>query len=125
MKLATIYSLARAASYHDENKQKYKAAALKFLRALAKYLNLEKETFQIRFNAGGIAVAGDAILHHDKFYINLAPFGASGGYWRECAGQKDYSGKMNRFISERETVESLGNAIRKVLAPNALPIYEE
>lgn len=123
--LKQIYTLARNASYDEQNKAKYKAAALKFLRALAKYLNLNKESFSIRFNAGGIAVAGDPILHHDKFYINLYPGACGGGYWRECAGQKDYSGKHNRFIAGTETVESLGNSIRKVVAPNALPIYEE
>ena len=123
--LATIYKLARNASYDEQNKAKYKAAALKFLRALAKYLNLNKESFSIRFNAGGIAVAGDPILHHDKFYINLAPGCVGSGYWRECAGQKDYSGKWNRFVAGDETVVSLGDTIRKVIAPNALPIYEE
>ena len=115
MTLTAIYKLARNSSYNDETKAKYKRAALKFLRELAKYLNLGKDSFSIHFNAGGIAVAGDAILHHDKFYINLTPFGNSGGYWRECAGQKDYSGKYNRFILERETVESLGSAIRNVI----------
>ena len=115
MKLKSIYSLARNASYDDEGKAKYKAAALKFLRALAKYLNLQKETFQIRFNAGGCAVAGDPILHHDKFYLNLYPGACGGGYWRECAGQKDYCGKHNRFLAGDETVESLGNLIKSVV----------
>jgi hypothetical protein len=123
--LKSIYALARLAPYDDENKAKYKAAALKFLRALAKYLKLDKETFQIRFNAGGPAVAGDPILHHDKFYINLYPGACGGGYWRECAGQKDYCGKHNRFISDDETVVSLGNAIRKVVVPNVFPVYGE
>ena len=115
MTLTTIYKLARNPSYDEQNKAKYKRAALKFLRELAKYLNLEKGSFSIRFNAGGVAVAGDAVLHHDKFYINLTPFGNSGGYWRECAGQKDYCGKFNRNILERETVESLGDTVKSVI----------
>ena len=114
--LKSIYALARLAPYDDENKAKYKAAALKFLRALSKYLNLNKESFTIRFNAGGCAVAGDAILHHDKFYINLYPGACGGGYWRECEGQKDYCGKHNRFVSGDETVESLANSILKVIS---------
>lgn len=113
--LTTIYKLARNSSYDEQNKAKYKKAALKFLRELAKYLNLEKGSFSIRFNAGGVAVAGDAILHHDKFYIHLSPGAVGSGYWRECAGQKDYCGKFNRNISERETVESLGDAIKSVI----------
>ena len=115
MKLKSIYSLARLAPYDEQNKAKYKAAALKFLRALAKYLNLEKGTFSIRFNAGGCAVAGDPILHHDKFYLNLYPGVCGGGYWRECEGQKDYCGKQNRFVCELQSVESLGDMIKSVI----------
>lgn len=115
MKLKSIYALARLAPYDEQNKAKYKAAALKFLRALAKYLNLEKGTFSIRFNAGGCAVAGDPILHHDKFYVNLYPGACGGGYWRECAGQKDYTGKHNRFICDSQSVESLGHTIKSVI----------
>ena len=115
MTLAPIYKLARNASYDDEGKAKYKAAALKFLRALAKYMSLPKGTFEIRFNAGGCAVAGDPILHHNKFYLNLYPGACGGGYWRECEGQKDYSGKHNRFVSGDETVESLGDLIKSVI----------
>jgi len=112
--LATIYSLARNASYDEEGKAKYKAAALKFLRAIAKRLNLSKNSFEIHFNAGGIAVEGDPILHHDKFYINLATGCMGRGYWRTCKGQKDYTGGQHRDASPSYTVESFAAEIAKV-----------
>jgi len=114
MTLAAIYKLARNSSYNDEIKAKYKAAALKFLRALAKYMSLPKDSFSIRFNAGGCAVAGDPILHHDKFYLNLATGCMGRGYWRTCKGQKDYTGGQNRDASPSYTVESFAAEIEKV-----------
>lgn len=114
MKLKSIYSLARNASYDDEGKAKYKRAALKFLRELAEYLNLEKGSFSIHFNAGGCAVAGDPILHHDKFYLNLSPGCMGRGYWRTCKGQKDYTGGMNRDASPSYSLESFASEIEKV-----------
>lgn len=95
-KIKIICELAALSGYNEETKAQYKKLSLKFLRSLAKKLSLPKGTYSIRFNPGGIAVSGDAILHHDKFYIS---FGGYGAYWRECNGQKDYSGKVNRWIA--------------------------
>jgi hypothetical protein len=89
---------------------------MSFLRALAKRLVLPKDSFSIRFNAGGVAVEGDPILHHDKFYINLATGCMGRGYWRTCKGQKDYCGGHNRDASPSYTVESFAAEIRKVCA---------
>jgi hypothetical protein len=112
--LNTIYSLAANAHYNHEGKEAFRKAGMSFLRALAKRLNLNKSSFSIRFNAGGIAVEGDPILHHDKFYINLATGCMGRGYWRTCKGQKDYSGGQNRDASPSYTVESFAAEIAKV-----------
>ncbi len=93
-KLAIITELARAAGYNEEGKAAYKRLALSVLRTVARELNLAKGTYSIRFNPGGIAVAGDAILHHDHFYLTM---GETGVMWRTCKGQKDYSGGANRW----------------------------
>jgi hypothetical protein len=112
--LATVYALARNAHYNESGKLAFKKAGMSFLRALAKRLNLAPNTFSIRFNNGGIAVEGDPILHHDKFYINLSPGCMGRGYWRTCKGQKDYSGDSNRDASPSFTVESFASEIEKV-----------
>jgi hypothetical protein len=117
--LATIYSLATNARYNYEGKEKFRKAAISFLRALAKRLNLSKNSFTIRFNPGGIACEGDPILHHDKFYVNLAPGSMGRGYWRTCAGQKDYSGDSNRCASPSYTVESFAAEISQVALNSA------
>lgn len=113
--LATVYALARNAHYNESGKLAFKKAGMSFLRALAKRLELPKESFSIRFNAGGIAVEGDPILHHDKFYLNLSPGCMGRGYWRTCAGQKDYSGGQNRDASPSYTVESFAAEIARVV----------
>lgn len=63
---------------------------------LATDLSLPKGSYEIRAIKGGIAVSGEMILHHDKFYVNLSNFGVSGaGFARTCQGQKDYTGGRN------------------------------
>ena len=78
----------------------WKKKSMSFLRRIAKELNLNKGDYSIRFNPGGIAVSGDAILHHNSFYLHINDFG---GYWRTCKGQKDYSGGANRNFNTGNT----------------------
>ena len=112
--LATVYALASNARYDYHGKEAFRKAGMSFLRALAKRLALPKGTFYIRFNAGGIAVEGDPILHHDNFYVNLAPGSMGRGYWRTCKGQKDYSGDSNRCARPEYSLESFASEIEKV-----------
>ena len=94
MKLKHIHLLSKSASYNEDAKSKFKKAAMKYLRELAKALELKTDSFDIRFNAGGIAVSGDATLHHEKFYFTI---GEVGVMWRTCKGRKDYTGGGNRW----------------------------
>jgi len=94
MKLKSICDLGRNAGYNEEVKARFRSEAMKYLRALAKRLNLPKETYSVRYNAGGIAVSGEATLHHDKFYLQVS----HDCFWRTCNGQRDYSGGRNRWV---------------------------
>lgn len=94
MNLIQICNLARSSSYNEAIKARFRSEAMKYLRALAKRLNLPKETYSVRYNAGGIAVSGEATLHHDKFYLQVS----HDCYWRTCNGQRDYSGGRNRWV---------------------------
>ena len=95
MKAISIVNLARKSGYNDVVKERYRVEAMAFLRKLAKKLKLVKGEYEIRYNRGGIAVSGEATLHHDKFYLQ---FSESGVMWRTCKGQKDYTGGTNRWF---------------------------
>jgi len=114
----TLVALARCSGYNEQNKAKFKKLSLSFMRKLAKHLGLSKDSYSIRFNPGGIAVSGDAILHHDRFYVHLNDFG---GYWRTCKGRTDYTGGTNNHFGRKDiiwaaenynSVEELGDAIK-------------
>ncbi len=121
-KLAIVTDTARGAGGNELVKAQYKRLALNVLRSIARDLQLAKGTYSIRFNAGGPAVAGDAVLHHDRFYLSMSEAGV---YWRTCEGQKDYHGGPNRWAwshgtwSDRLTVPELVEQIQSVLAANA------
>jgi len=113
-KTKIITELARMAGYNEPVKAQYKKLALQFLRTIAKDLQLAKDDYQIRFNPGGIAVSGDATLHHKQFYL---AFGDYGAYWRTCNGLRDYSGGANRWFAGFAEVsrENLVKEIQSVL----------
>lgn len=93
--ISSIIQLAKSAGYSESAKAKFRKQSLSFLRALAKELRLVNGDYSIRFNPGGIAVSGEATLHHNNFYLQIDELGA---YWRTCKGQKDYTGGHNRWI---------------------------
>lgn len=91
---ASLVRLGRLAPYNEGMKAAFKKESMSFLRSLAKKLQLNKGDYSIRFNPGGIAVSGDATLHHNNFYLTIS---GTGSYWRTCNGQKDYTGGQNRW----------------------------
>jgi hypothetical protein len=79
---------------------------MKSLRSVAKKLDLAKDEFSVRFNAGGIAGSGEATLHGENIYITVSQLmGRPTVMYRSCKGQKDFSGGSNNFISV-EDIES-------------------
>lgn len=118
--IQNLITLARSSGCNEENKAVWKKQSMSFLRRVAKELNLTKEEYSIRFNAGGIAVSGDAILHHNSFYLHINDFG---GFWRTCKGQKDYTGGTNNNFNtghgygENLTESKLIEKIRQTVFP--------
>lgn len=81
-------------------KQAFHAAGKKFLKELAAKLGLQD--YDLRSNAGGMAVSGEVTLHSDSLYVQLSescvgPAGVSALY-RDCKGRKDYTGGVNNFV---------------------------
>lgn len=81
--------------YDSVHKAEFKRLSRKLLREVAKQLDLTKETYDIRWNEGGIAVSGDATLHHDKFYVMFNLDLCDWVLVRTCNGRKDYTGGPN------------------------------
>jgi len=86
------------AEVKDDMHRKGRAA----LRAIAKGMDLQPGTFDIRSNKAGIACSGEITLHHDEFYFQMQPDSFLRGQEilvRSCKGRKDYGGGGNTFIS--------------------------
>jgi hypothetical protein len=88
--------------YNEAAKAEYKQAAMGVLKKLAgpSCLNLPKGSYSIRFNAGGPAIWGEATLHSNEVYMQIA-VGACGPtpiMYRTCDGQKDYHGGNNCWV---------------------------
>lgn len=97
--LSAAIRVAHNAPYNYDAKEDWLRKGKAVLRRLAKDLDLPKGTYEIRVCKGGIAVAGDVILHHDRLYVNLSSFFQSdAGYARTCKGRKDYTGGQNHPV---------------------------
>lgn len=87
----------------DEMDKKALGSAMKrVLKAVAEELKIPKDGYDVRYNAGGTAVAGDGVLHSDNLYVSMSPDMKDFGILvRTCNGRKDYCGGVNNFISWR------------------------
>lgn len=99
-------SLRPTLAYNADAKKEFKLAALNALRKLSVNMRLERGTYEIRWNEGGIAVSGEATLHHDRFYLQVeqSSLTREGGVdmsvmYRTCRNRNDYSGGDNHFAS--------------------------
>ena len=116
--IGKLIALQGKCSYHDANKAEFRRLSAKLLRKLRTALGVDAD---IRYNAGGIAVSGDATLHGDSAYVTLNADGISSGLgilYRSCEGRKDYCGGTNRWFPwarlENEGVEGLARAVSEV-----------
>lgn len=119
----TIDWYARCA-YDAAQKRSFHAAARSRLRKLARALGFSKGSFDLRSNAGGIAVSGEVTLHHEQVYIQISQpaTGADSGILiRRCQGRRDYTGGRNHFAPLRllDDVAALAAQVRRVMADAA------
>lgn len=111
MTIKTLVALAKIASYNEDNKKKFKRAAKKWLADIAERMEFPAESFDIRYNEGGIAVSGEGTLHHDKVYVQVSDGGC---YVRTVKSRKDFVGGPNVWVegyghsmSNQEIVDQL------------------
>lgn len=113
MTIQQLTDLARNSAYNDANKKKFASAAKKFLRDVAKAIGAD--TQDVRYNRGGIAVAGDAVLHTDRWYLHIAEF----CYFRTVTSRKDYVGGPNQKFNVQHTAADVARMI--IRQENATP----
>jgi len=104
--------------FRSSAKYQFASSCKKQLRLLAKELGLSKGDYDLRFNAGGTAVSGEATLHTDKFYVQINANGLTKGVmFRRCNGRKDYSGGHNHFTdyTSLDTPSVFATMIRDIL----------
>jgi len=107
--------------YEPDIKRRFHAEACARLPLLAASLVLPPGSFDLRSNAGGIAVSGEITLHHDGVYVQVSQpaTGADSGILiRTCQGRRDYPGGRNHFAPLRllDDVPTLAQQVRTVMA---------
>ena len=108
-------------AYNPEAKQRFHTAARLRLRHLAEYLGFPPDAFDLRCNAGGVAVSGEITLHHDTVYIQVSQssMGPENGVLiSTCEGRRDYTGGRNHFAPLRllDDTPALAAEVRAVMA---------
>lgn len=96
------FDFKKRVAYNPEAKRLFHSRARRQLRLLAVALGLAPGAYDLRSNAGGIAVSGEVTLHADRLYVQAcqpATGHDTGVLFRTCAGRKDYLGGRNHFAS--------------------------
>jgi hypothetical protein len=96
------FDFRRPVSYDNQAKRAFHRHARRQLKFLADALGLPPQSYELRSNAGGIAVSGEVTMHADHVYVQAcqpATGQDSGLMFRACRGRKDYHGGPNNFAS--------------------------
>jgi hypothetical protein len=94
------FDFKKSVAYDAEAKCRFHQHARAQLLKLAEALGLDP--YDLRSNAGGIAVSGEATLHADRLYVQAsqpATRANTGILFRSCEGRRDYVGGQNHFAS--------------------------
>jgi len=99
---AAYFDFKKSVTYDAEAKRRFHQYARARLLKLAEALGLDPDEYDLRSNAGGIAVSGEITLHTDRLYVQASQpaTGADTGIlFRCCDGRRDYTGGRNNFAS--------------------------
>jgi hypothetical protein len=101
-KTSSNFDFRRPVAYDGEAKRAFHKHARRRLKELADALGLAPQNYDLRSNAGGIAVSGEVTMHADHVYVQAsqpATGNDNGVMFRTCKGRKDYYGGPNHFSS--------------------------
>ena len=99
---SALFDLRKPVAYDAEAKRRFHREARRRLIDLAAALGFEPGDYDLRSNAGGIAVSGEATIHGDRLYVQVsqpATRADTGVLFRTCEGRRDYTGGRNNFAS--------------------------
>jgi len=99
---AARFDFRKPVAYDAGAKRRFHRHARRQLLHLADVLVLDGATYDLRSNAGGIAVSGEVTLHADRLYVQVsqpATRADTGILFRTCEGRRDYTGGRNNFAS--------------------------
>jgi hypothetical protein len=99
---AARFDFRKRVAYDPEAKRLFHAQARRQLLELAATLGFAPCAFDLRSNAGGIAVSGEVTLHTDRLYVQVcqpATGSDTGILFRSCEHRRDYIGGVNNFAS--------------------------
>lgn len=124
----TIWRLREKCAYNLPNKEKYRKAAMRFLKALDFELGGGGD---VRYHPAGIACSGDSTLHRDNVYVQFNldwMCNDLGILVRHCESKKDYTGRRNCWFQfeklKTEGFESLVRFVNSIEAP-LFAVYPE
>lgn len=86
--------------YGEGRKEDFHREAASFFRRLARALELEEGSWEVRSNKAGPAVSGEVTFHHREAYLQVG--GDHNVLYRLCAGLRDYSGGPNRWARKAD-----------------------
>jgi hypothetical protein len=114
------FDWSTSVAYNAQRKASFHATARARLRKLATELGLPNGSYEIRSNQGGIAVSGEATLHHEKIYVQVLQSCLGRGMGiliRKCNGRKDYTGGRNHWLplNRLDDIAALARYVRTVL----------
>jgi hypothetical protein len=113
-------SRCKPCAYDAAQKRLFHLTGRKRLAALAEALGFASGSYDLRSNAGGIAVSGEVTLHHTALYAQIcqpATGADSGILIRTCQGRTNYTGGRNHFapLSLLDDTPALAARCRAVL----------
>jgi pyridoxal biosynthesis lyase PdxS len=115
-KMAQIMS-TKDLSYNEFGKTEFKRTSTAALRQIAKDLGLK--VCKASFNAGGIAVSGDATLmglwqEGKGIYVTISQgFGGNRIMYRTITHMKDYTGGMNQWADVEEAAADYESIVER------------
>jgi len=83
-------------------KTSFRAATKSVLEDLVLALGLPDGTYDLRWNAGGVAVSGDWTVHTDAFHLIVSVGDVRPVRYRTCTSRHDHTGGLNRWATAEQ-----------------------
>lgn len=114
-----MFQWDKSCSYDEVQKRRFHSTARSRLKKLAATLDLPPGSYDLSSNKSGIAVSGEIILHHQRFYLQVGQYGLKSGHGiliRTCKDRRDYTGGANHVVDLQllDDIPALAAAVRAI-----------